>query len=194
MDLKDFSKEELISILEIIERARNCKGRNHLKDIMLRAKELVCADKAICGIAKVSDSDVTEVVTVVNGNYPEGWLARYTSEKLYLIDPVVRYHTRFSTTRFWDEIFKISKDRQERLVIEHASDFGLRHGISSGIYDPVNENIGIFAFGGEKDRFVPHHKKIIDILTLHLNNALFRTTDKLLLRAGSVPSRTMNLD
>lgn len=103
----------------------------------------------------------------MNGNYPEGW---------------------------WDEIFKISKDRQERFVIEHASDFVLRHGISSGIYDPVNENIGIFAFGGEKDSFVHHHKKIIDILTLHLNNALFRTADKLLLRAGSVPPRTMNID
>jgi hypothetical protein len=194
MDLKDFSKEELISILEIIERARNCSGRSHLKEIMLKAKELVCADKAICGIGKVSDGDMTEVVTVVNGNYPEGWLNRYTSEKLYLTDPIVKYHTRFSTTRFWDEIFKISKSRQERLAIEHASDFGLRHGISSSIYDPVNENIGIFAFGGDKDRFVPHHKKIIDILTLHLNNALFRTKDKLLLRAGSVPSRTMNLD
>lgn len=177
MDLKDFSKEELISILEVIEEARNCGSQDDLKDIVLKAKELVCADKAICGIAKVSpDSEVMDVVSVVNGNYPREWLTSYLSEKIYITDPVVKFHTQCSLTQFWADIFKASTDSRSKIAIGHAADYGLKYGLSSGIYVPEREGVSILAFAGERDRFSVHHKKIMDIISLHVNNALIRST------------------
>lgn len=176
MDSKDFSKEELIGILEVIEGARNCVSPDDLKDIIIKAKELVSADRAICGIAKVSEGEVKEIVSVVNGNYPMEWLSGYLSGKLYFVDPVVRFHTRFSLTQFWSDIFKVSTDRQSRLAIDHAADFGLRYGLSSGIYVPESDNVSILAFAGDRDRFSARHKKIMDIISLHINNALVKST------------------
>jgi len=176
MDSKDFSKEELIGILEVIEGASSCVRPDDLKDVMLKARELVSADKVICGIAKVLDGEVKDIVSVVNGNYPMEWLSSYLSGKLYFVDPVVRFHTRYSLTQFWSDIFKVSTDRQSRLAIDHAADFGLKFGLSSGIFVPESNNVSILAFSGDRNRYDTHHKKIMDIISLHINNALINST------------------
>lgn len=176
MAINEFSKDELIQILKVIEGARNCDTQRQLKGLLMKAKDLVEADNAICGLAKVQGSSVTEVLSIINGNFPQEWMSRYQAERLYFIDPVVKYHTQFSMPQFWDDIFKISNDGQSKMVINHAADHGLKHGISSGIYEPDLESIGIFAFSGGRNRFRGHHKKILDILMLHLNKALIRAT------------------
>lgn len=175
MDPNDFSRGELIRILEVIEGARNSVTSEHLRKVILQARELVSADRTICGVAKVSAGEVEEIVSVVNGNYPHGWLSSYLAEKMYYTDPIVRFHTQYSLTQFWSDIFKTSTDSGSRAAIEHAADFGLRHGISSGIYVPESGSLGILAFAGDQNRFSDRHKKIMDIISLHINNALVRT-------------------
>lgn len=176
MDSKDLSKEELIGILEVIEGARNCVAPDDLKDVIVKAKDLVSADRAICGVAKVSEGGVREIVSVVNGNYPMEWLSSYLAGKLYFVDPIVRYHAQCSLTQFWSDIFKVSTDRQSRLAIDHAADFGLKYGLSSGIFVPESNNVSILAFAGDRNRYSTHHKKIMDIISLHINNALVKST------------------
>ncbi|HXI10166.1 MAG TPA: autoinducer binding domain-containing protein [Thermodesulfobacteriota bacterium] len=175
-DSKDLSKGELIGILEVIEGARSSVTPDDIKEVIIKARELVSADRAICGIAKVRDSEVREIVSVVNGNCPMEWLSSYLSGKLYFVDPVVKFHTRCSLTQFWSDIFRDSTDRQSRLAIDHAADFGLKYGLSSGIYVPESNNVSILAFAGDRDRYNSHHKKIMDIISLHINNALIKST------------------
>ncbi|MBI5902654.1 MAG: autoinducer binding domain-containing protein [Deltaproteobacteria bacterium] len=172
MSIEGFSKKELISILEIIEGANVCATERDLGRLLLRAMELLCADYSICGLGRVSCGELKEVVKIINGNYPEDWLNRYTSERLYFKDPIVRQQVQFSVTQLWSDIFKTSNDDLARAFIRNAADFGLRYGVSSGIFLPMREEIVIFSFAAKKDRFNDRHKRIMDIITLHLNNAL----------------------
>ncbi len=176
MSIKNFSKIELVNILEIIEGAQECATENDLKALILRTKDLVTADFAICGLGRISGNMLSEVVSVVNGNYPQGWLDSYMSEKLYFGDPVVRYYSRFSLTQYWADIIKHFGDSLARPAIDCAAGYGIRAGISSGIYVPETACVGIFSFAGDRDRFKDHHKKIVDMLSLHLNRALVRTS------------------
>lgn len=175
MSIKGFSKKELVSILEIIEGTGVCSTEQELGRLLLRATEVLCADYSICGLGRVSCGELKDVVRIVNGNYPEDWLHRYTSERLYRIDPIIKRHARFSVTQLWSDIFKASNDDSSRAFIRNAADSGLRYGVSSGIFLPRHEEIGIFSFAAKKDRFDDWHKRIMDIITLHLNNALIKT-------------------
>jgi autoinducer binding domain-containing protein len=172
MSIKELSREELINVLEIIEGTQNCASEKELKSLILRAKDVVSADYAICGLGKINGHMLSEVVNVVNGNYPRGWMETYMNEKLYFGDPIVRYYSRFSLTQYWSDIVKHFDDSFARPAIDCALDHGLKAGISSGIYVPQLESVGVFCFAAEKDRFDDHHKKIVDILALHLNKAL----------------------
>ncbi|MBI1910754.1 MAG: autoinducer binding domain-containing protein [Deltaproteobacteria bacterium] len=173
----EFSKSELVSILEVIERARNCSGPEELKKIILDSRQLVSADYAVCGLGKISGLMVSDVLGLINGNFPEEWMNDYIARRNYFNDPIVKYHSQFSMTQFWTNIFKYYDDKASKRAIRDAADFGLKFGISSGIFIPEEEKISIFCFAGNQNRFDQHHKKIMDIITLHLNSALVRVTD-----------------
>lgn len=178
MSIEGFSKKELITILEIIEGANVCATEQDIGRLLLRAMDILCADYSICGLGKVSCGEFKEVVRIINGNYPEDWLDRYTSEQLYRIDPVIKRHARFSVPQLWSDIFMTSDDDSSRAFIRNAADSGLRYGVSSGIFLPRREEIGIFSFAAKKNRFNDRHKRIMDIITRHLNNALVNMIKK----------------
>src|SRR3972149_1055759 len=142
---KEFSKKELVSILEIIEAAQNCVTPGEVSSLLLRTKDLVFADYSVCGMGRLSGGEVKDILAVVNGNYP--------TEGLYRYDPVVRYHSSFSPTQSWSDIYTMYDDVEARFVVSNAWDFGIRHGISSSIFMPGLENISIFAFAARNDSF-----------------------------------------
>lgn len=175
MSIEGLSRKELVSILEVIEGTTVCSTEQELGSLLLRAMELLRADYSICGLGMVSRGEMKEVVRIINGNYPEDWLDRYTSEQLYFKDPIIKRQVQFSVTQLWSDIFKTSDDDASRAFIRNAADSGLRYGVSSGIFLPMREEIGIFSFAAKNDRFNARHKMIMDIITLHLNNALVNT-------------------
>jgi hypothetical protein len=172
---KDFSKHELVSILETVEAARNCSDEISLRQLIKQVKELVCADNCICGLANMDAKGLTDVVTVVNGDYPEQWLNLYLAGELYKKDPVVKFHAQFGLTQLWKDTFELYDEEASKQVLMCAGDFGLNHGITGGIFDPDMKNLSIFSFSGDADRFNAHHKNIVDVVTLHLHRALART-------------------
>lgn len=171
MSLEDFTKTELVQILELIETAGSCSGAKDLQKLILTARDLVEADFAICGLLKAG---VPEIILHVNGNYPDEWIGRYMSEKFYLTDPVVRYISNYAHTQLWTDIFSAYKDDLSKKLIRDAGDFKINHGITSGIYIPELDNIAVFTFSGDKNRFTQRHRTIVDILMLHFNKALLR--------------------
>ena len=174
MLIGDLTKSELVQILEIIEGARSCVDTDTLKCLLLKSSEVTEADNAICGIVKVSPAGPTALQAVLNGSYPEKMIDHYLSGRLYLKDPVVRYHANFSITRSWSEIFREVDDAPARQVVNYASEFGLKHGVSSGLFLPEEQGVFIISFAGPSKRSVAHQKKITDILTRHLGNAMMR--------------------
>lgn len=171
----DFSKTELIAIIGAVEAARTCTDESSLHRVIKDVKELVSADNCVCGLVKVEGCGLREVLTVVNGDYPEEWLNIYMAEELYKRDPIVRYHLKFSMTQQWTDTYKLYDDGISTDFRRRASDFGLHHGITGGVHDQEGEYTSIFSFASDTGKFDDHHKKIVDIATLHLHRALVRT-------------------
>jgi hypothetical protein len=169
---KEFSKADLVSILEVIESAQACSTEAGLQSVILRSKDLLGADFAASATCTVSLTNPPELVSAINGNYPGEFVGIYLAEHYYKSDPVVRYLSRFSYPQLWSDIFKGIDDASTGYIIDTARDFGLRYGVSSSVYIPGREEINIFSFAGPVDGFTEHHKNILEALTLHLNNAV----------------------
>ncbi len=174
MNIKDYTKSELVGVLETVEFSSRCSNEGDLRQLIIRAKELVGADHSICALGKVSKNGLSDVLTVINGDYPEEWVGIYKSERLHKADPVVRHHTSFCGTQLWADTFRHYTDADAKRFFSRAADFGLNYGISSGVYVPGAEVVSIFSFGGSRDTFDSHHKMIVDIVTLHLHKAFAR--------------------
>lgn len=172
--IKEFTKRDLADILETIEDARNSTTPEELRSVIVKAKDLVCADYAVCGLGTISGNMILDASRIINGNCPEEWLRNYIDGKSYLKDPVIRHHTNFSMAENWSDIFKKVTDSESDAIIGNARDFGLKFGVSSGIYMPGSQSMSIFAFSGATDIFGRHQKKILNLLMLHLNNSLLR--------------------
>lgn len=168
--IKNLAKEDLLVMLETIEAARHCKDDDSLRLLLRQVAGLLSAETSICGIALTDLSSVA----VVNGNYPDEWLTKYIDEKLYYHDPIVKYHRRFATTNFWEDAIRLDPDEKSRKLFAVANDYGLRHGISSGIFDPLSMSLTIFSFASDKDVFRNEHKIMLNMLALHLHAALVR--------------------
>ncbi len=175
MNVKDYTKSELVGVLETVEASSQSSNEADLRQLIISAKDLVGADHSICAMGKVSSNGLSDVLTVINGDYPEEWIGIYKSERLHKADPVVRHHTRFCGTQLWTDTFCRYTDADAKHFMNRAGDFGLNYGISSGVYIPGEEMVSIFSFGGSRDVFGPHHKRIVDIVTLHLHKAFVRT-------------------
>ena len=169
---KGLSKKELVAIMEVIESARGCDDKRDVQNLIIRAKDLLDADYCICGIGKVPADAILEPSVIINGNYPEEWVNMYKSERFYTKDPVVKFHSQFVMTQLWSDTFKFYKDEETNKFLQHASDFGLKHGISSGVHDPELERTSLFSFASNRQGFSLHHKKVMDIIVPHLHNAL----------------------
>jgi len=182
---KDLTKTELIEILEIIEGTRFCVDKSDLKRLLLKSCELAEADNSVCGIVEVSSLGPTGLKDALNGNYPEKMFEHYLDSKLFLKDPIVRYHANFSIARSWSEIFREVNDEQARQVVNYASDFGLKHGISSALFLPEEQGVFIVSYAGHDKKSWVHQKKIADILTTHLGNAMLRCSFSVPVASGA---------
>lgn len=166
------SKSELVKILELIEQSLKCGSPDDVRDLIMSARQLFEAEFAVCGLL---EAGLPHITGFVNGNYPDEWISRYMAEGLQRHDPVVRFHSSYATTQIWKDVFRKYGDPGARELLKDASDYGLKHGISSAIYVPEADKVAIVTFSDRQDRFKVRHKKIIDILSAHLNGALVRS-------------------
>lgn len=175
MPFEDFSKEELIRILEIIEFAQKCSGADQIKNLILRARGVMEADYAVCGLLGKEKSGAPCISTYINGNYADEWVNRYINEGYAVNDPIIRHMSKYSLSGLWTEIFKEHKDPASKRLLKDAEDFDLKFGVTGGVFVPELDQVAIFTFAGGKNRFRPHHKRMMDILVLHLQNALINS-------------------
>lgn len=185
MPFEDLSKEELISILELIERAQRSSTAFDMQKLILRAAALLEAEYSVCGLVRPEPGGA-EITTYINGNYPEEWVRRYLEKGYHLKDPVIRFHTQYAMTQTWTDVFRRFEDDAARLVVNEASDHGLKFGLTGALYVPEINNVAMFTFAGRKDRFGTHQKRMADILSMHFTNALTNCAGASLTAAGGL--------
>ncbi len=173
-DIKSLSKSDLISILGLIEYARSCDSFESFRELLMRTKDLLDAESAICGSAAVEGLEVKGLASAINGNRPEAWLNHYAIEEFCSADPILNYHARYSRPELWSEAMRVIDTPESRRVCNHATDFGLKHGIAMGVYVPERREICVCSFSGGENVFQNRHKKVLDVLSLHLNSAYSR--------------------
>lgn len=174
MNLREFSKKELFEVLDLIQAALQCKNESDMIKLMSRVKELVCSDHSISGLGTVDAHGNPTIVKLVNESYPADWLQAYACEGLFKKDPVLLSQLQFFKPLLWTEVLKIYPKEFYTDFMQMAADFRLRYGLASGMGGYNSTKTCIFSFSGDKDRFKPKHKKILDIVTPHLYQALLR--------------------
>lgn len=184
MPFDDLAKNELISILELIDQAGRSSGASGMQKLMLGAAGLLEAEFTVCGLVRTGMDGLPAVTSYVNGSYPDEWVRRYIERGYHLKDPVVRFHTKYALTQTWTDVFRRFEDKEARQVVSEASDHGLRFGITGALYVPEIDNIAMFTFAGRTDKFGPHQKRIADILSLHFTRALAGCARESLFAAG----------
>lgn len=172
MPFDDLAKNELISILELVDQAQRSFGPAQVQKLILNAAGLLEAEFTVCGLVRTGIDGLPAVTSYVNGNYPEEWVRRYTEENLCMHDPIVRFHSRYTLTQFWSDVFRFYDYPQANALIKDASDYGLKFGITGAVYAPERDEVAIFTFASDRNRFSKHHKRMLDILTTHFYRAL----------------------
>ncbi len=170
--LDAFPKQELIKVIELIDDLARCASEYTAEGLLTRARDLLMAEFAVCGIGTIGRQGRISINTILDSSYPGEWLNLYFKEGLYRFDPVVRHHMRFSEPELWSNIRKNAIDEKSKAVTEWAAAYGLKHGLSSSVYNEGTGLFSLFCFASSKDVFTEHHKDILSALTLHLNMAI----------------------
>ncbi len=165
------SKNDLVNIMEIIEASMQCSSEAGLKALMRKTSDLVEAEFSICG----SGSLLLYDVAIINGSYPAAWVDDYKNEKLYLHDPIVAYHLRFTKTFGWEDALRENMGETAKKIVSFAQDYGIRHGLSTGIFDTVTQKHSLFSFADRRHVAGIREKTMLDYLSPHLHNALLKS-------------------
>lgn len=169
MNLTVFSKRDLEDILGIIHDSTTCRTEADLMRLMARVRDLVEADRSVCGFG-----DKSGRMMVLNESFPSEWMRRYKDEVLSVTDPVVNYVLTFYKTCLWKEATEVFPGRQYAELMGKAAEHGLKYGVAGGVNGISREFGSIFSFSSVSDRFSGRHKKILDVVIPHLHQALLR--------------------
>lgn len=72
---------------------------------------------------------------IVQHNYPAAWVQRYSAEKLYEIDPVLRRAELEPLPFFWDPVFQAERiTLPQRTILAEAATAGIAHGYTVPIH------------------------------------------------------------
>ncbi|MFQ5466437.1 MAG: LuxR C-terminal-related transcriptional regulator [Thermodesulfobacteriota bacterium] len=173
MDYKRLSKTDLVDILDIIDSATRCKSHDVMRHILEKLRGLVSADYSICGMGKGTPRDIFGPPLIINGNYPVEWLMVYGGEELYKIDPLIHRNFMNPGPQIWEETYSMYSEELSPAFLT-SRDFGLNHGISSGLYDDNNLTGSLISFSASRRNFGAHQKSILEAVTPHLHQALVR--------------------
>ncbi|MDH4227149.1 MAG: autoinducer binding domain-containing protein [Deltaproteobacteria bacterium] len=168
--MNGLSKNELIRTLEIIDAAARCNTREEFKEALCLMKELVGADYCI---AAFGDMNWPQAFNIIKCDYPSAWVNQYFEEKYYNIDPVVRYHRQYTMVFDWADSFRAFDGKKERGFLNEARSYGIKYGVTGGIYSPVSGMTSIVSFA-HKNAIDARYRRAIDRAAPHLHGALER--------------------
>lgn len=154
----------------------------------LATERNLSADSILIGVKKIAHSlgfsmyahhnfyQKTSQIFIPNAyTYPEAWIDRYYEVNHHINDPTLQYAVGTCFSYPWCDIhenFQITRDQQ--LVFDEASEFGLKGGLSIPIRRPGGD-IALLSFSGalsqkEFRQIWIHNKREFTLLGLHLAN------------------------
>lgn len=127
---------------DLIYAALEAESEEDIRAICTQLCKELCFDHFLYGVM-LPTSFIQPSILVVS-NYPQAWWDRYEAKAYVKVDPVVSHCRSHLTPIAWGPNTAIAdhpKEREMKLLMQEASDFGL----CSGISFPVYGNAGEFA-------------------------------------------------
>lgn len=174
---KQLSKQDLVSMIELITSCRECRDDGNITKLILRLREIVPYEVAFCGLASIGNGASIESFRSLNINYPEEWLNLYIARRYNLTDPVFARNFSQPSLQIWSETYKQSPP--PRKFLSEAHDFGLIQGYTYGMKTKCgNEgsSASLFSFAGKS---VDNHKRstlILETIMPYFHEALVQVT------------------
>lgn len=174
MNYNIFTKKEMVDILSVIQNAIACRSESDVAGVLKTVSAMVSGAYCIGGIGKCKDSQLIEVKSIINVNYPNEWLETYSQKRLYEKDPIILHQSKHSGVQLWTDTYKMYDDGAYSEFITEAANHDIRYGVSGGVFTPHDETASIITFSNKKNYFKPHHKAILTVVTPHIHQAMVR--------------------
>jgi DNA-binding CsgD family transcriptional regulator len=164
-------KNELLLLIEIMNRLAVCSSCEVYREIFDNLKSLIPYDYATSGLVSVNDHGAVEAYDLVNINFTEDWMAAYDEQRMYLIDVTVQENFKYYKTQCWSETYK--KYENPKKLLSFAHDFNLMNGYSCGAKSfGLYKKPSMISFVWNFNKRDMHISSIIEYLTPHMHIAL----------------------
>lgn len=131
--MKSLSKNDLLAVLEIAERAGKAASTADLGALIQKVMATLpirAMDMRVAAIG--AEGQIVGTTPVVSLNFPQRWLDDYRSRSLRAIDPVAS-RLFFSTGPIvWSRLRAQSQSQSDKSFYDAASEYGLADGFSIG--------------------------------------------------------------
>jgi len=169
------SKRELIELLDLVHAAIIVTTEPEVAELLLRIRDFVPYQYIIAGLGRTDHSNGFQGFTkIINASYPMKWVSDYLGKNFQKVDPILRFHFKTSRLQRWSDTFRKAQTVREKEFIECAGAFGLVEGFTLGIAPPRNKIKSFFSFAGLPTRKDDRNAAILEYLTPHLHQALWR--------------------
>jgi LuxR family transcriptional regulator, quorum-sensing system regulator CviR len=169
------SKRELIELLDLVHATAVVTTEPEVTALFLRIRDFVPYQHIIAGLGRMDHlNSFQEFTKIVNVSYPLKWVSAYLEKNFQKVDPIHRLHIKTSRLQKWSETFRKAKTIPEKEFIESAGAFGLVEGFTLGIAHPRNRIKSFFSFAGLSTQKDNRNRAILEYLTPHLHQTLWR--------------------
>lgn len=172
-NLKELPKKELIALFEFITSCLSATDEKHFCNLIEYFKSFVPHDFTVCGIAKVKNQALSDVIDIVNVSYPKEWMALYFKNNFQRIDPIMHTHFSHFKPQIWSKTYQKYPDIDPNFL-SMAQDFGLIEGLTYGVMEPGNSIGSLFSFAGSSQKLSRRHIAFLELIVPHLHQALIR--------------------
>lgn len=177
MHLKQcLSKQDAVSLLELIHAATLCASEQDFRDIMTKLKLLMPHDYAIAAVAQSDGDHRIKSYDAINISYPSEWLSLYVQGNEHLGDPTLQANFSSFRVMYLADILKKWKNPNEFLSVTY--DFGIKTGYVNGVANFSKAKGSMFCFTGRRVDRARRTEVILDLITPHLHQALLRVLNQ----------------
>jgi len=105
---------------------------------------------------------------VILDHWPQSWLSRYFSRGYLVVDPTIKRVRAGAPAFYWRDLIETRDDPVAQRVMDEATDFGLRQGLTVSLLTLDGHAAGLSLAGGR----IEHHPRLKGMMTLVASYAL----------------------
>ena len=178
MQIKNLSKQDAITLLEVINQSLSCSTEEQIEQVMGRLGDLLPYQAAISCMGRFGHNGAIQEMKIVNVDYPGNYLAELTQRELVTRDPIVIENFKSFRLQYWGDTLNQSvwsNDTHE--IMSLAEDYGFSrarqgYGYAHGVRNLKGTEGSFFCYHGLERS--PRSEEILALVIPHFHAALRR--------------------